>query len=281
MAVPRIEEYNDVGMKKSNLNGPLIRTSVFENCVFRFRKIQLFSFVLIFIFSKAVSGAEETALDKSLAPTDESAFANVFKDMGVVQRRAMNKSGKFLITTYGGLDFSDGPYSMYSINTNVGYGISDFFEIYLNIVPMFVTNPRSIVGLIQGLKLDPAEYPTTCRAGVVCTATVSFIKPKMQFGGEILWAPAYGKDSIGSRSVIRSDTFFKLGVASVIYEESQKGLSFNASVGKTYFLDEWVGFRIAASALLKQTYYSVDPTVLPTKAFRFYGVVEAGIILYL
>ena len=53
------------------------------------------SLICFFAFS---AFAQETPLDKSLAPVDDDSYSNVFKDMGVVQRRAMKKSGKFLIS---------------------------------------------------------------------------------------------------------------------------------------------------------------------------------------
>ena len=207
---------------------------------------------------------QQTPLDRTLAPQGDDTVSNVFRDMGVVQRRAMTKSGRFLFSNYGALDFSDGPYSMYGFNLNPGYAISDFWEIYVNAVPFFISNPRSIVGLVEQLKLDNGQ-----------SAKIDFVKPKYQIGGEILWAPAYGKDSIGKTRVLRSDTFFKIGAMQIFYEGNLKGLKFHAGVGKTYFLTNWLGFRIAATGNYMQT------IVDSTKNFKFFAIVEAGLVFYL
>lgn len=232
---------------------------------------------IFLIFS---ASAEEVVLDKSLAPQEDSGYANVFRDMGVVQKRAMKKSGKFLISNYAGLDFSDGPYTMYSLNVNPGYALSDFWEIYLTSVPLFVSSARGIVTDIESLKLDRTEYPDVCPATGTCFASVRSVKPKYQFGGELLWAPAYGKDSVGSRRIIRSDTFFKFGVADVFYEGSQTGLKIHTAIGKTYFLDDWMGFRFAATANYIQTVPAIG-TSTSAKVFKFFAIVEAGFVIYL
>ncbi len=223
-------------------------------------------FVFLLALSSTLSLAQQTPLDKSLAPQGEEQISNVFKEMGVVQRRAMQKEGRFLISNYGSLDFSDGPYSMYGFNTDIGYALSDFWEVYINATPFFVSNPRSIVGKIDALvqSIDPTQ-----------TSVINFIKPRYLLGGSILWAPAYGKDSIGSHSVIRSDTYFKFGVMQLFYENNETGLKFHGGVGKTYFLNNWLGFRISATANYMQT------IAFDKKAFGFFAIVEAGLMFYL
>jgi len=222
-------------------------------------------------FSQAF--AQQTPLDKSLAPSAaEDDVSNVFKDMGVVQRRAMPKSSRFLISNYGSLDFSDGPYSMYGFNIDLGFALSDFWELYLNTTPFFVTNPRSIVGKVRDLaqELDPTK-----------DVAFDLAKPRYLLGGTLLWAPAYGKDSIGSRHVVRSDTFFKLGVMQTFFDGGLKGLKFHAGVGKTYFLTRWLGFRITASANYLKTFFRFSEADAYSGSYGFFGIVEAGLVFYM
>lgn len=236
---------------------------------FSFRASFALSGILFSGLMSALCWAQpQTPLDKSLAPDREDAVSNVFREMGVVQRKAMQKSGKFLFSNYGALDFSDGPYSMYGFNTNLGYALSDFWEIYINAVPFFIANPRSIVDAVRRLE-----------GGF----DIGMVKPKYQLGGEILWAATYGKDSLGSTRVIRSDTFFKAGVMQIFYEGNRKGLKIHAGVGKTYFITKWSGFRFAATGNYVQTYrYSGKAGVAAGAAeFGFLAIVEAGLVFYL
>jgi outer membrane beta-barrel protein len=220
--------------------------------------IQLGALVTVLTVLSGPCFAQKVALDRGIKPDEEDAeVSSVFREMGVVQRKAMQKADKWLIGSYGSLDFSDGPYSMYGLNFDVGYALSDFWEVYVNYVPLFLSTKRSIVDKLEEQGLS-----------------ISFSKPKYQFGGAVVWAPAYGKDSIGSKRVIRSDTFFKLGAYNTQYE-SGNGMKFTFGVGKTYFLTPWSGFRIAATANMIQTILD------GTKSYKFFAIVEAGLNFYL
>lgn len=220
---------------------------------------------LALIFSAAPANAQsKNPISDDLKPPEESLdeVAAVYKDMGVLQRPAMSKKGRFLVSSYGSLDFSDGPYSMYGLHVSPGYAISDSFEIYFNFVPLYINSARSIVEKVEGLTLANGQK-----------ATILFSKPKMDYGAELLWAPAYGKDSVGSRHVVRSDTFFKVG-SSLVQYETTSGMKFTFGMGKTFFWPKHFGFRIAAMGYYQQTVLD------GSKAFRFYANAEAGVVGY-
>src|SRR5438105_4051162 len=101
--------------------------------------------ILLGLFSAQAFAAESPPLDRGLQPEAGSGVPSVFRDMGVVQRKAMNKSEKLLISNYLSMDFSDGPFAMYGVNVDLGYALSDFWEIYINTVPYFINSKRSIV----------------------------------------------------------------------------------------------------------------------------------------
>jgi len=235
-------------------------------------------FSILFFSGTGISAKAQTALDRSLAPDENHEVSNVFRDMGVVQRKAMNKANRFLIANYGSLDFSDGPYSMYGFNLNLGYALSDFWEIYITSTPFFITNPRSIVAKVAELEIRNPD-----NADVPLSAEIGMVRPKFQYGGELVWAPAYGKDSVGTRRVIRSDTFFKIGVMQTLFENADKGLKFHLGVGKTYFLNSWWGFRLTASANYLETIIEsgVEGNLTSSKNFGFFAIVEAGFVFYL
>lgn len=222
--------------------------------------------LLAFSLSCALA-AEEPGLDRSLRPSnaDSDSQPKVFRSIGVVQNKAMSKSGRFLVSSYLGMDFSDGPYSMYGANLDVGYAISDFWEVYLNTTPMFINNQRSIVSKVESLQLADGRR-----------ATITAALPSRQLGLEILWAPLYGKDSLGLERIIRSDTFVKAGVMQIQYKDEQgSGLKYQLGVGKTYFLGNSLGVRVSATANYAQM---ITDSV---KAFKMMAVLEGGVVLYL
>lgn len=208
------------------------------------------------------AAAADEALDPSVKITAQDKIGAVFQDVVVVQRKAKVKAKKILFAPSFALDFSDGPITMYALNTDVGYAFSDYFEAYLNLVPAFVTNERSIVSKVSSLTLQGGAK-----------AAISYSKPTSQVGVNLLWIPAYGKDSWGPYSIVRSDTFFKFGAAMVTYG-SDSGQRYLLQLGKTYFINNWFNVRVAGGTSYIQT------VVDGAKSFSLVGILEGGLVFY-
>jgi outer membrane beta-barrel protein len=222
------------------------------------RKFLVASFI---VFSSSLLRAENAEppaepLNANLKPEDINLEDNLFEDMVVVQKKAMNKSGRFLLSSYASLDFSDGPYTLWAWNVNPGFALSDFWEVYVSFAPVYISQERDIVKKIKGIG-----------------GTIDAQQAKYSYGVELLWSPLYGKDSLGSRHVIRSDTFVKLGVHNIQYDKGN-GYKIHTAIGKTYFISNHLGFRPAISGNMIQT------IVDNKKEFRFFAIVEAGLVAY-
>ena len=229
-------------------------------------RTRLVYLLLAFAVNPLSNAHADAALDPNVAPKSEEEVSNVFRDMGVVQKRAMPKGERWLVSTYASFDFSDGPYSNYSFHVNPGYAVSDFVEIYLNFVPFHIVSPRSIVDKLQTQISPPV--------------TVIEAKPKMQFGAEVLWAPLYGKDSMGISRIIRSDTFVKFGASMISFEGGDSGMSFNLGVWKTFFFSKNTGFRFCVDWGYMQQIINFGAAV-PTKSFASMLLTEFGLTFYL
>lgn len=216
------------------------------------------------LFGLCLPPAFAWSQNKSVTPLDRGAQVveqkdrvyEIFEDVVVVQRKAKDKRGKILFNPGMTLDFSDGPTTLYTVNTNLGYALSDFFEVYANIVPTFMSQDRSIVKKLS-------EYSIQVKAA----------KPTAQYGLELLWLPAYGKDSWGPYSIVRSDTFFKFGY-SMIQFDSGTGSRIALLVGKTYFLHEWFNLRIGAGINILETIVDSKKQSNPV------AVIESGFMFY-
>jgi hypothetical protein len=208
-------------------------------------------------------GDKPTPLNTGLRPNQsDDMIPSVYKDMVVVQRKAKQKGGHFLFAPSVDLDFSDGPITSYAINTDVGYALSDFWEVYANIVPTFITIERPIVNKVR--QLDTINGP----------ASITYAKPISQFGGEILWAPAYGKESWGPYSIVRSDTFFKMGLSEVNFAGGSNGLRYSLLVGKTYFISRWINIRAQAGIAY------MNSIVDGQKTGDWAPVIDLGLVYY-
>ncbi len=219
-------------------------------------------------FCQTQDKTSQTPLDPSIQIAQDQ-VPTIFKDIVVVQRKAKEKGGHFVFNPFGSFDFSDGPVTMYGMNTNIGYAISDFWEVYLNVVPTFLTQERSIVKKVREYQLDSSQ----CTGTPPCFAEIVYSKPKSQYGLEVLWMPAYGKDSWGPYSIVRSDTFFKLGVAQINYE-AKSGMRYSLLLGKTYFISKALNFRFSAGMS------SVESFVDSKKSATTVAIIESGLVFY-
>lgn len=207
---------------------------------------------------------KSTPLDNSVAPSQKEEIPGVFKNMVVVQRKAKKKAGRWLFQPLFTIDFSDGPITSYAVNTDIGYAFSDFWEVYLNAVPTFLTIERPIVQKVKDL--GPLQNGNTPQ--------ITYAKPTSQFGLNVLWLPAYGKESWGAYSIVRSDTFVKLGLAEINYESNTMGMRYALEVGKTYFVSNWLNVRVAAGIAYEQSVVDNE------KAFNWVPVLETGLVYY-
>lgn len=231
----------------------------------RMKYLAIIYILLISVFLTNVHAQDKgVALDRSVQlESDDDVISSVFQDVVVVQRKAKQKEGKFLFSTSASLDFSDGPITMYGFNTNFGYAISNFWEIYLNYTPFFVTNERKIVSQVQEFQDQNGDQ-----------LDITYSKPKSMLGLELFWLPAYGKDSWGPYRIVRSDTFFRFGAGTIAYEGSDTGSKYSLMIGKTYFLSPLFNLRFSGGFNYVQT------IVQEKKSFNTVAVLEGGLVFY-
>lgn len=204
------------------------------------------------------------ALEASLqAPLESSdTISDVYRDIIVVQRKAKEKAGKSLFHVFATNDLSDGPQTVYSVTLSYGRAFSDTFEAYLSVAPVFLTQDRPIKQAVSDLTLANGK-----KASLVSP------KPKIQYGVDLLWVPAYGKDGWGPHNIVRSDTFFKFSTAMTQYEGAS-GLRLAIGMGKTFYLSKNLNPRLTAGWGFRET------IVNEKKAMSQMGLFEAGNVWY-
>ncbi len=221
---------------------------------------------LIFVSSKAYAQnapAAKDELDRGLKPEQKDEISALFENVVAVQRKAKVKAGSWLFNPYLSFDFSDSPSTMYGLNLNFGYAMSEFWEVYLNYVPSYVTNERQIAKKVRDLG--------TLADGT--KAEISYEKAKSSYGLELNWLPAYGKDSWGPYQIIRSDTFLNVGLYQIKYE-STTGMKYKVMLGKTFFVSPLVNIRLQAGASYLET------VSLAQKNSALIGLLEMGTVFY-
>ncbi|MGZ3723355.1 MAG: hypothetical protein ACXVA9_10515 [Bdellovibrionales bacterium] len=204
------------------------------------------------------------AAETSLPGTDSSnVIGEVYRDMIVVQRKAKDKAGSALFAIFDANEFSDGPEAINLLNFSLGYAFTDSFEGYANVAPIFFTQDRQIKKSVSSLKLEDGQ-----QAALVTPS------PKLQYGVDLLWLPAYGKDSWGPHTIVRSDTFFKLS-ASMVQFTVGSGWRATLGIGKSFFLSRWFNPRVSAAFGFHES------IVNGVKATSQLGLIELGTVWYL
>ena len=207
----------------------------------------------------------DAALDPKLRLTSKDEVSPIFEGVVAVQRKAKVKKGSILLNPMFSFDFSDAPYTQYSLQLNAGYALSDFWEVYVAYSPAFAANERNLSKQVS--KLDQGQY------------SIDAQKPESFMGLEVNWLPIYGKDSWGPYSIVRSDTFVHFSYGQIQYSQDV-GNKVTFAVGKTFFFSDYFNFRIQAGPSFVET-FSKDPITLQQKMEPItIGLIETGLVFY-
>jgi outer membrane beta-barrel protein len=232
------------------------------------RFLLLFSFLTLHsvAWSEADGGTPAAApLDPRLKLNSADEVSPVFEGVVAVQRKAKVKKGSWLFAPLFSYDFSDAPYTQYSLQMNLGYAISDFWEVYLAYSPFFMANERNLAKQIKSI--SNGQYAIDAQ------------KPKNFTGLEINWLPIYGKDSWGPYSIVRSDTFVNFSFGQIQYDRNA-GNRIKLAVGKTFFFSEWFNLRVQAGPCSVETFSRPTGATRDKKEIITIGLLEAGAVFY-
>jgi outer membrane beta-barrel protein len=210
--------------------------------------------------------AASSTLDRTLRPVEGEDVNAIFENVVAVQRKAKIKAKKQIFNPYLSVDFSDAPNTMYGTAINYGYAVSEFWEIYANVIPQFITNERTIAKKVRELKVYD-------RSGAPLVPDIAAEKAKFFMGVEVNYVPIYGKDSWGPYGIVRSDTFMNIGLGMIQYE-SGSGLRTKLALGKTWFISDWFNVRLQAGGSILEAIYQKE------KEMTVIGLIEGGLVFY-
>lgn len=226
----------------------------------------LSSFILAILmmspFNASAQKSGTSAVDPKLKLGADDEVSSVFEGVVAVQRKAKVKGGSFLFSPMFSFDFSDAPYTQYSLQLNFGYAFGESLEVYLAYSPFFIANERN---LSKQLKSTPY--------------TIDAEKPKTFTGLEVNWVPIYGKDSWGPYNIVRSDTFIQFSYGQIQYNKNA-GNKIKFALGKTFFFSESFNLRVQAGPSFVET-FSTEPGGANVKKEQItIGLIETGLVFY-
>jgi len=212
---------------------------------------------------------------KKLKPKFKTALPGIYNEMGVIQDKFIDKKG-FVANVGLNFDFSTAPYTFLNLNIDVGYAFNDFWEVYLTASPLFLSSERDFITQVR----EQMQFKATGNTPLIVG------QPELQYGGYLVWAPSYGKDSFGSKTILRSDTFFKAGFALINYADAESGNKYHIGLGKTFFFTRWLGLRLEAQLAFIETPVIIDSSTGTQatnieKNLSTFGFVNIGFNFYL
>ncbi len=172
----------------------------------------------------------------------DSQLSSIFKDIIVVQRQAIKRDKKKLISFSSTFDFSDGPIDQTGLTLKAGYAVNQNWELHLLFTPTYMNKTRPVADSVSNLTLANGQ-----KAELVSP------KAKNSLGAEINWMLAYGKDAWGPYTIIRSDTFIQFQLMNVSYEDNSSGLAYSLGVGKSFYSKKSIHFRVVAGLGSRET----------------------------
>lgn len=227
--------------------------------------IRICVLILLFISTTWAQSSGVTPLDPRLKLNNQDEVSSVFEGVVAVQRKAKVKSGSFLFSPMFSFDFSDAPYTQYSLQLNFGYAFAESFEVYFAYSPVFIASERDLSKQIK--QVSNGAF------------AIDAEKPESFMGVEFNWVPIYGKDSWGPYNIVRSDTFLNFSYGTITYERSQ-GSKIKFALGKTFFFSEQLNFRLQAGPSFVETFSTSTTNPATKKETITVGLIESGFVFY-
>lgn len=202
-------------------------------------------------------------LNPSALANDKSNLSSAIPSIDIIQRRVVEKNSKGIVQVFASLDFSDAPEGVQMVGFSGGYSFQNNFEVSIGYFPVQFAQERSIVKMVKGLTLDNGQ-----------TANLDSPKSKGAYEVHGIWNLAYGKEAWSPESIVRSETFIKIGYRQLQFEGNLNGEKIYASFGKTFLFSPAFNFRLAAGVGTSSFYVNNE------KLNSFVGLFEIGHLFY-
>ncbi len=195
-----------------------------------------------------------SAQEKPAAPAQAPAKKEAKDDIGnlrkegidVVQNRVFVKGGRHELTLGTGFIF-DNPFLRYeTLEGRYTYHFREMLAFEANYAYAF----NQTKAILRDLENIPCDNPPTLfdDAGAPIADCGVTLNPgpdpyKHIIGGNLLWAPIYGKFSIFSKKILHFDVFATAG-AGYYMGDRENNVGFNVGIGSKIFVNESTAVRI-------------------------------------
>jgi outer membrane beta-barrel protein len=154
-----------------------------------------------------------------------------FADIAVIQKKYLDKSGRFEMWAGGSLALNSQFYDFLGLNFALTYHLNETWGIELE--GLILTDLQK--NITQNLEEDQN------------IVTRSIVVPSNYFGAHIRWSPIYGKMSLREKTINPFEMYFTLGGGVSGIDDGQTVPTIHLGTGQVYPLSKNTTFRWALS----------------------------------
>jgi outer membrane beta-barrel protein len=173
-----------------------------------------------------VSGRTNQSSGPRLKEVTDLGRLEPLKDISVIQRRYLPKTGRFEIYLGAATVLNDVFFSNYGLSGRFAYYFQERYGIEF-ISEFLSNNPRGVVN-------DLRDH------GV---ATKTFVAPKTFYGVDFKWSPIYGKMTWRNRRITPFDMYFSSGLGVTGTNQSGSEPTLHLGTGQVFALSKGMAFR--------------------------------------
>lgn len=150
-----------------------------------------------------------------------------FKDIAVIQKRFLPKTGRFEGFLGAGGILNDKFFNSIGANVRLAYYFNERWAVE-GLGMVFATGERTVTA-------DLRE-----KRGVV---TTNFVSPKNYYGVDVKWTPVYGKMSFVNRKITPFDLYFSAGGGMTSTNQGRSEPTFHLGTGQIFAITKSAAFR--------------------------------------
>lgn len=150
-----------------------------------------------------------------------------FKDIAVINKRYLPKTGRVELSPSFGLILNDAFFNDFAFSGRAAFYFTEKYGLEVTGIGLSTQNKGVTDGLAQERNVN----------------TESLATPKSYYGAAFKWAPVYGKMGFLNKSIVPFDTYFLVGGGITQTNQGTSPPTLHLGTGQIYAIRKWMAAR--------------------------------------
>ncbi|MGE3974899.1 MAG: outer membrane beta-barrel domain-containing protein [Bdellovibrionales bacterium] len=178
-----------------------------------------------------------------------------FKDIAVIQKRYLPKTGRFELFPNLGFIINDAFFTNTALSGRAAYYFTESYSVELNAM-LIGTRERKVTSDLNNER------------GIV---TRTLVAPQYYYGADFKWTPIYGKMGYFDHKIIPFDFYFSAGYGMTKTNQGTNAGTIHLGTGQTYAMSKWIALRWDVSWYMYSTASSAGTSSSFTNIYTMLG----------